>query len=223
MVDLAAQIWRDFNTDGVPASGVHKPLKSKIREWGTDKENRLTDAEADILARLPLTGGTLTGGLTMAALLTVNGQIKFPSTANPSSDVNTLDEYEEGTWTPLFTVSGSPTFTYSTQDGRYIKIGKLVHVVANIVLTNKGGSSGTLLLTGLPFATAAASADATLSFSNWQNFASVVGNPAIQVTAGGGTSGIPIHSGAAAHALLGVANLTNTSVMRFSGEYPAAA
>ena len=40
MVDLAAQIWRDYNTDGVPGSGKLKPLKSKIREWGSSVEKR---------------------------------------------------------------------------------------------------------------------------------------------------------------------------------------
>lgn len=35
MVDLARQNWRDYEVDGVAASGKHKPLKSKIRQWGT--------------------------------------------------------------------------------------------------------------------------------------------------------------------------------------------
>lgn len=39
MVDLAASVWRDFVTDGVPASGANKPLKSKIRTWGAYLEN----------------------------------------------------------------------------------------------------------------------------------------------------------------------------------------
>lgn len=30
--------WRDFNTDGVPASGLHKPVLAEIREWGTGIE-----------------------------------------------------------------------------------------------------------------------------------------------------------------------------------------
>ena len=34
MVDLAESVWRDFVTDGVPASGANKPKKQKIREWG---------------------------------------------------------------------------------------------------------------------------------------------------------------------------------------------
>ncbi|WP_406871632.1 glycosyl hydrolase family 28-related protein [Aminobacter sp. P9b] len=42
MVDLASMIFRDFETDGVPASGKHKPNKSKIREWGAYLEGFIT-------------------------------------------------------------------------------------------------------------------------------------------------------------------------------------
>ncbi|TPI39317.1 hypothetical protein FJW07_14160 [Mesorhizobium sp. B3-1-9] len=42
MVDLANTIFRDFVTDGVPASGTNKPRKSKIREWGTWLESIVT-------------------------------------------------------------------------------------------------------------------------------------------------------------------------------------
>lgn len=42
MVDLASTIFRDFETDGVPSSGNHKPRKSKIREWGAWLEGRQT-------------------------------------------------------------------------------------------------------------------------------------------------------------------------------------
>lgn len=38
MVDTAVSIWRDYVIDGVPSSGPFKPIKSKIREWGTAVE-----------------------------------------------------------------------------------------------------------------------------------------------------------------------------------------
>ena len=59
------------------------------------------------------------------------GQIKFPATQVASSDVNTLDDYEEGAWSPTisgFTFVGANNSTY-----HYVKIGKLVTV--NILLT----------------------------------------------------------------------------------------
>lgn len=223
---LASSIWRDYNTDGVPSSGAYKPLKSEIRGWGADVEafgDRITDAEADILARLPLTGGTLSGGLTINALLTTNGQIKFPSTPNPSADPNTLDEYEEGTWTPAITINGSGSgITYTSQSGNYVKIGKLVFVRGLIELSNKGGSSGTLLVTGLPFTVVSGSEDQGLPFSYWANFSSVVGNPFLRTQASATTALIG-HSGAAGHATIGNANLSNTSLFKFSGSYIASA
>ncbi|MDH0873670.1 right-handed parallel beta-helix repeat-containing protein [Agrobacterium pusense] len=39
MVDItAAQVFRDFETDGVPASGAHNPRKTDIRRWGSQIE-----------------------------------------------------------------------------------------------------------------------------------------------------------------------------------------
>lgn len=80
------------------------------------------------------------------------GQIKFPSSQLPSSDANTLDEYEEGTWTPIFTGSVSnPTVTYSKQEGRYVKVGKMVLAQFDLRWTAKSGGSGALFISGLPF------------------------------------------------------------------------
>jgi hypothetical protein len=80
------------------------------------------------------------------------GKIQFPATQSPSTDVHTLDDYEEGTWTPTLTFGGASVgITYNQRVGAYIKIGKLVHVSARIILTNKGSSTGTAGFTGLPF------------------------------------------------------------------------
>lgn len=81
------------------------------------------------------------------------GQIKFPAAVSASADANTLDDYEEGTWTPtLTTVAG--TITSYTSSGRYQKIGNRIYFVATGTLTNAGTGSG--LRMTLPFAAAAA-------------------------------------------------------------------
>lgn len=53
--------------------------------------------------------------------------IKFDGVGN-IADVNTLDDYEEGTWTPVFTFTtpGNLSVTYDTQAGTYTKIGRQV-------------------------------------------------------------------------------------------------
>jgi len=78
--------------------------------------------------------------------------ITFPATQSASSDANTLDDYEEGTWTPGVSFGGGTTgITYITQSGQYTKIGRQVTVIANVTLSSKGSSTGDATLTGLPF------------------------------------------------------------------------
>jgi len=65
---------------------------------------------------------------------------------------NTLDDYEEGTWTPVIK-SGSGTIAYSGgMTATYIKIGKQVHVQMNLAGGTTSGSAGsTATIEGLPF------------------------------------------------------------------------
>jgi hypothetical protein len=74
--------------------------------------------------------------------------ITFPATQSASSDANTLDDYEEGTWTPTVTTSGLTSYTSS---GIYTKIGRSVTVEGIVTLTNAGTASGSMEMTGLPF------------------------------------------------------------------------
>jgi hypothetical protein len=73
--------------------------------------------------------------------------ITFPATASASSNANTLDDYEEGTWTP--TLGG--TATYNGQTGTYTKVGRLVTVTFNLNILVLGTGSATTV-DGLPFA-----------------------------------------------------------------------
>lgn len=74
------------------------------------------------------------------------GQITFPAVQAASAGANTLDDYEEGTWTPSL---GGNT-TYATQVGRYVKVGKTVYVEGQIQITTLGTGSATTM-SGLPF------------------------------------------------------------------------
>lgn len=76
--------------------------------------------------------------------------VVFPATQNAVADANTLDDYEEGTWT--VTLSGSPT--RNTNYGRYTKIGNMVHAEITVAW-GSGGSTGSGNYTlNLPFAPA---------------------------------------------------------------------
>lgn len=43
MVELATQLWRNYNVDGDPASLAKKPEKAKARAWGQDRENKTVE------------------------------------------------------------------------------------------------------------------------------------------------------------------------------------
>jgi hypothetical protein len=80
------------------------------------------------------------------------GQIKFPATAVPSADPNTLDDYEEGTFTPILRFGGNGVgMTFAEQTGRYTKIGRQVTVHVRIRLSAKGSSTGNAEVRSLPF------------------------------------------------------------------------
>jgi hypothetical protein len=66
---------------------------------------------------------------------------------------NTLDDYEEGTWTP--TIGGNST--YNNQVGRYIKIGNMVWVNFAISINAQGSGSTISQISGLPFTSGLAS------------------------------------------------------------------
>jgi hypothetical protein len=89
------------------------------------------------------------GGATASAS---GAGISFPATQSASTDANTLDDYEEGTWTPTLTFGGGSTgITYSIRVGTYRKVGSLVVAQFFIVLSNKGSSTGDATVTGFPF------------------------------------------------------------------------
>jgi hypothetical protein len=90
---------------------------------------------------------------TNGGVLQVSNGISFPATQSACADANTLDDYEEGTWTPTVAMSvDNGTLSYNTQSGYYLKIGSLVYVSFNIEFS-KGTASGSLLFSGLPFTT----------------------------------------------------------------------
>jgi hypothetical protein len=88
-------------------------------------------------------------GVGNATPSTSGAGITFPATQSASTDANTLDDYEEGTWTPVIKL-GTTTQTVTSSSGRYTKIGRQVTVYAEIYGITKSGT-GTLTVTGLPF------------------------------------------------------------------------
>jgi hypothetical protein len=92
-------------------------------------------------------------------ILQLTSGITFPATAVAASDANTLDDYEEGTWTPemadAFT-GGNTAASYTAVYGDYVKIGRLVYVSAKVVypVTTGMTSANEIFIRNLPFVAA---------------------------------------------------------------------
>jgi len=82
---------------------------------------------------------------------TVNASGLVTASAGINFGADTLDDYEEGTWTPTIS-GGTGSVSYTTQDGVYTKIGRLV--IANYALGFDVStlSSSDVRLSNLPFA-----------------------------------------------------------------------
>ena len=111
--------------------------------------------------------GASTIGVGNATPAASGAGITFPAAISASSDVNTLDDYEEGTWTPTFGGSGSdPTsVSYNTQEGTYTKIGNRVFVEFFLSFTTFTGGSSTFYIRGLPF-TGSGNGDGPMKIEN---------------------------------------------------------
>jgi hypothetical protein len=136
--------------------------------------------------------------------------VAFPAAQSASTDVNTLDDYEEGTWTPGISFGGGTTgITYTTQDGRYTKIGRQVTVHFAVTLSSKGSSSGAAAITGLPFTTSATQFSTALW---WANMTSSLVTAVGLATASGTTISVyGLLAAGASIATLGNADFANTT------------
>jgi len=88
-------------------------------------------------------------GVGAATPSTSGSGITFPATQSASSEANTLDDYEEGTWTPTI-VGGYTGVTYNSQGGWYTKVGRSV-VISGRANFNGTANAGQVSVGGLPF------------------------------------------------------------------------
>jgi hypothetical protein len=145
------------------------------------------------------------------------GNIKFPAVAVPSADVNVLDDYEEGVWTPAISFGGASVgVTYGgTNAGVYTKIGRVIFFSGALVLTSKGTSVGAVLVTGLPF-TATKTVAVSVGSPNAISFADFLASYVLSAST---TIKLQNITNAGALTNLDNTNFINTSSVIISGHY----
>ena len=162
------------------------------------------------------------GPLTQALNLGSTGQIVFPATQNASANANTLDDYEEGTWTPgIGLFSGSPSYP-SRRYGYYIKIGRVVQIWVDVVFT---ASSGVTMsdLTGLPFVVDSTAVFPTIAVGNSYFINLGSGGTVLGMYPFPGASYLRFHSYGNNTDQLSPSTTNQTMNIRFEGVYLATA
>jgi len=148
--------------DALTNSSSNSALALRSYNNGTYYEVRLNQN-----GNLALPGGA--GGVTGTG-------ITFPASQNASSDANTLDDYEEGTWTASYNNG-----TITSQSCQYTKIGRCVTATFAIQFTSSASTLGTV--SGLPFSVSGCNYVGTQS-REWYN----TGNTTQCITTIGATS-----------------------------------
>jgi hypothetical protein len=110
------------------------------------------DGSGNVVATSTIKGAT-TIGVGNATPSASGAGITFPATQSASTNANTLDDYEEGTWTPTVGTNNGTATTYTIGTAYYTKVGRLVNVSGKITPTNGtlGTTNSWVRITGLPF------------------------------------------------------------------------
>lgn len=150
----------------------------------------------------------------------IRGPIRFPATQVASSNVNTLDDYEEGTWTPTLLFGGAGAginYAANGRNGTYTKIGNTVFVRGYFKLTSKGSSVGGASVNNLPFANNSA-AYAYTALDIFAYSLGTIANPTAVLAPS--SSGLLLYSRTAgATTLLADTDFTDASELVITGQY----
>ncbi len=145
---------------------------------------------------LPDATGTLLNsdgdGSSLTSLPAHTGNVAFPATQVASADANTLDDYEEGTWTPEFYGSGTAgTWVYhAANGGTYTKIGNRVFCnFALIVSSNSVAPTSKMRIKGFPFTVNGVQSRGGASVGYYAALALATQTLTISVYEGGATGG----------------------------------
>jgi len=103
--------------------------------------------------RIPAAGGVQAVSIISVGNATpasTGAGITFPASRSASTDANTLDDFEEGTWTPTCVSSSGTITTVGTVGGTYQIVGSRINAQGFANITTNGTGSGVIRLGGLP-------------------------------------------------------------------------
>ena len=125
----------DARVDGTPGSN---DMPGRLGFWTTP------DGAASPTERMRIHSG---------GVVSIPGGIELGSALDATA-ANTLDDYEEGAWTGVITTTGTD-FSFSgsrTSNSYYIKVGNQVTAWFDLTIPSPTSGSGSVKITGLPFA-----------------------------------------------------------------------
>jgi len=143
--------------------------------------------------------------------------ITFPATQSASSDANTLDDYEEGAWTPALKFGGNSTGMTISATGKYTKIGNVVYWTCDFALSAKGSSTGSATITGLPFTSFNGTYSPAVVWA--YDMASLTGSIIYRVASNSTTIDIYQYDATGSNNVVTQANFNNASQNRTAGFY----
>lgn len=150
----AAEVWRLYNTDGVPASGAHAPEKLQVQAWAASLEGEVSDAMSDAAAALvaaaavaPIPNGMLLAAMPKTAAVTLT--LASPGVVNWTA-------HDLPAYTPLYlTTTGALPTGLTSGATVYITAGaslltnsfrvssSVANAIAGISINFTGSQSGT--------------------------------------------------------------------------------
>jgi hypothetical protein len=159
-----------------------------------------TQLTGNIISSQITSNPTLYGNVSVTGVIGVGGAtpttsgfgITFPASQSASTNANTLDDYEEGTFTPeVIGSSTEGTASYTVQIGKYTKIGDRVFI--NIFLQwSSGTGTGSMNIKGLPFTSEPSPSNQ--SFSNYNTGVSLPAGHVMQLITGSNSTLVNVNS-----------------------------
>jgi hypothetical protein len=192
----------------------------QVRDNGNNLISKMTSGgELTVGNGLILTDGNIT----VASGHGINFAAQTATSATDAGATNELlSHYEEGNWTPVM-FSGSSTTqptAYASQQGRYVRVGSILHYQGRLKINGLGSVSGAPRIGGLPFTVINDGAYPATTIG-WANGLNITASETITGTPGPNTTAIELRiwNSAAGVSDMTAAEFSDDGDIIFSGTF----